>query len=526
MFKFYKNCIKSFNILYLLPIFFIFLSIYGGFNFSSPVPVEDYWDQIIDFFNKIEKENYSVWFAQHNEHRIIIARIFYFIYLKLFPNHSWVLIFLNYILFFVLAFFLITLKKSLYSSIDYKFSIYINTIIFSSVFFWSQSLNFIFEVQNQAILAQLIPLLSFFFFFKYSNTKDIKYLFIFFILTIISPFTMISGLFVIPILLIIYRLFNLDVKYVLFLIVLFILLLSIYFFNYNQPVNHASVFENIVKYNYKIILFFFMYLGSFFHFLLGKSLFSSYIAFLFGVGFLVLFIYKLKFDLDNKINTNFIFYSFGIYVLIIAMLTSLGRINLGLEKAFSGRYSTPVILGWLSLMFIYLPELNNFFLKKRNKFNLIYIIFICLMSIYQLTAFKNFNQKFSQRQLGLLSLSLGVEDSKTEYKLYPEINHLRNIANEAKENNYDIFSNKKFTDIKNLEKYITNKDFKSLNSKQYNKINTQNEWYLINLNIHNNSHIYILYSGDKKTIVGRAILLKNGSIQGYVSEDPRYYISL
>lgn len=513
-----KTFIKN-NLIYCIPLYFMSLSVIGVFNFTSPVPVEDYWDQIINFLNMLVVNEKINWFSQHNEHRIFVARFFYYLYYNYFPDFSYSLIILNYFLYFLVAIFFIKLKSRLYENLNETVSKLTNILIISFVFFWSQKLNFTFEVQNQAILAQFIPLLTFYFTYQFIKYKKISFLILMIISLILAPFTMISGIFVGPILIFIILIFFSNEKKLIFLLFLISLGLSFfYFYDYSSPNNQASIYSNLIKYNYKCIIFFLNFLGSFFHFLLGKSLFSSYLSSFFGIAFLYIFLRKFKDDLFSKKSENFIYYGFIFYLLIIAALTSFGRINYGMEKAFSGRYSTPVICGLLSLWMIYLPEITNFYLKQKKLFYFFITTLFILMSIYQLTALRNNDEKFSLRQLGLLSLTLQANDDTVEKKLHQDLDNIRKIAFLAKKNNIDIFRNKLYGQI--LNSNSGSRDL-ILEINDYSLQSVNDNWFYIEISKKLDFDLIYFLDADYNNI-GRAIKLKNDNIAGYVEKIPTY----
>lgn len=77
---------------------FVLLSIFGGINNYSPVPYMDMWDGTISFYLKSLSGKLYPWIAQHNEHRIIIPKIFFWIDLALFSGKGISLIIVNYAL--------------------------------------------------------------------------------------------------------------------------------------------------------------------------------------------------------------------------------------------------------------------------------------------------------------------------------------------------------------------------------------------------------------------------------------------
>lgn len=82
--------------------FFAFLffgmALYGGWRNYSSVPYWDMWNGYLDFYTKISSGDWSAWWAQHNEHRIVLARVFFWLDIRYFHGQGWFLIVLNYLL--------------------------------------------------------------------------------------------------------------------------------------------------------------------------------------------------------------------------------------------------------------------------------------------------------------------------------------------------------------------------------------------------------------------------------------------
>src|SRR4051794_19522892 len=73
------------------------LAIDGAVQNYSPVPFWDMWVGYLDFYNKVESSDWTIWWSQHNEHRIILARFLFWIDIKWFEGSSLFLVSLNYI---------------------------------------------------------------------------------------------------------------------------------------------------------------------------------------------------------------------------------------------------------------------------------------------------------------------------------------------------------------------------------------------------------------------------------------------
>jgi hypothetical protein len=77
---------------------YISLAVIGGIRNYSPVPHMDMWDGFLGFFIQPSANEFGAWWAQHNEHRIVLARLLFWIDQSLFSGAAIFLVTANYAL--------------------------------------------------------------------------------------------------------------------------------------------------------------------------------------------------------------------------------------------------------------------------------------------------------------------------------------------------------------------------------------------------------------------------------------------
>jgi hypothetical protein len=137
------------------------LAVVGGARAYSPVPFWDMWNGYLEFFTKVSDGQWSAWWAQHNEHRIVLARIFFWLDLTLFDGQGWFLLIVNYGLLILVCFLFYIIWKEV--ELD-KEKAWIGYFLMAWLFLWIQNENLHWGFQSQFILAQLLPLISFYLF--------------------------------------------------------------------------------------------------------------------------------------------------------------------------------------------------------------------------------------------------------------------------------------------------------------------------------------------------------------------------
>lgn len=85
---------------------FLSLSVVGGITHYSPLFFWDSWE-CIAFIDSFSSGNWQALWAQHNEHRIILTKLLFFLDFLLFKGNPAPLIILNYILVGLSCFFFI-----------------------------------------------------------------------------------------------------------------------------------------------------------------------------------------------------------------------------------------------------------------------------------------------------------------------------------------------------------------------------------------------------------------------------------
>src|SRR5262245_64250723 len=88
----------SVSLFALLALSFVGLAIIGAIRVYSPVPLSDMWNGSVDFFRRVNDGDMAAWWAAHNEHRIVLARILFWMDLALFSGTAWLLIVAHYLL--------------------------------------------------------------------------------------------------------------------------------------------------------------------------------------------------------------------------------------------------------------------------------------------------------------------------------------------------------------------------------------------------------------------------------------------
>jgi hypothetical protein len=461
-------------------ILFAGLAIIGGFKNYSHIPIGDMWNGYLEFYSKVSSGDWSAWSAQHNEHRIVIARIFFWLDIKYLHGQGRILIIVNYLLLsFATAVIVMAGKKLL----DQKKDQYLLWFLVAWMFFWSQHENLTWGFQSQFFLAFLLPLVSILLLWQsHQSSKLDKVYFTLSLLTGVACIgSMANGVIALP-LLFVYSLFlKVSWRRSLLLFIFSVLCLFLYFYGYQPPSGHGSLVAAIKTDFFGLFRYMARYLGSPFASVIGGKSFRPVVEVL---GFFVIFFtaYQLvKNYIEGKVESlNFALLTFAAYVIATAFVTAGGRLIFGLDQALSGRYTTPAIMMW-SVIFLILAQL------AKNKRNLMTIalgtLLICMLP-YQIKVTQNKTSDLTEGSVAALSLALNLEDEDQIKSIFPSAKWALEVSKTSRENGYSIFG---YGDIYQLSKFIKSSqklDIEDSNSCLGNldvikKLKPNNDYYFI-----------------------------------------------
>ncbi|NHC34288.1 hypothetical protein [Scytonema millei] len=408
----YKTTISKFNIAllfaYLIPpaVTLCFIAI-----FSVNAPFWDQWS-LVNLFEKIIKGKVSFvdFFAQHNEHRILFPKIIYTI-LAFVSN--WDIRYESYFsVFLVVITFLIFYKISTLNAKNnlnvskHLTNILTCVLLFSIVQYenWLWGFQLAWFLVNTC-LATAVLIISL------SNNYP-KRLYLAAIPCFIASFSLAHGLLtwlaVIPSIVSIKGNARQKKIRITIWLLLFLLNLVAYFINYHKP-NHHPTTLFFVKNPLATLHYFFTLLGTP---LIYKAILPTLVGIIFFGVFLLLtfhFVKKTNFMLNIDLEVAS-WISIGLFAILFALVTTLGRAGYGVGHAMSVKYITSSILLIISTI-----HLSQIFLSN-NSFIIGIVLGLFLMnSINQLPQISSLHL---QRQAGETCLALIKFIEGTEHKCF------------------------------------------------------------------------------------------------------------
>lgn len=441
-------------LLFSMAVFFLMfiLAIIGGWKNYTAIPFWDMWDGTIGFLLKVRAGEYSVWWEQHNEHRILLARAIFWLDSKFFGDANIFSVFANYCLFVVsgLVFYFYAKALSYKEQLSSDHFLTFIFILLAWIFLLTQSDNFYLAFQSQFILAQLLPLTAFYFLAQYFQLRRTHYFIYAFCCAALAIGSMANGVLVFPLMFIYACLLGLDKKKSLFLLAASVFFPAVYFFNYHAPDGHGHLMTALLGSPARFLCYVLMYIGSPFHYLLGKGNFGPIAAVLAGgvfVSFASLSLYRQW--LKNK-KSPFVFalLFFIAYITGTAVGTAGGRLIFGVEQALESRYTTPAIMAWAALALV-LGKTFSFTSVRSKKMLYTGSIFLMVIMLgFQLKVLKPVDSIYKVREQAALALALQVNDAQYLQILFPDPDYPLKISGEAAAKGISVFARPPFSEMR------------------------------------------------------------------------------
>lgn len=427
------------------------LAVVGAVRTYSPVPFWDMLDGTLGFFMRLDGGN-SEWWMQHNEHRILLARLLFWADFKFFDGANWFLIAFNYFLLggSALVFYRI-LRAAAATEKPATEEILLGLFLTAWLFLWTQKENMTWGFQSQFILAQLLPLCGLYWLHKsLAGIHSKRHFLIACGFGVASAGTMANGVLALP-LMTFYALVTRQNR--LRTGILFSLsaaMLFLYFHDYRAPAVHGILSQALRENPAGVLQYLLRYLGGPFYFLFGKEEFGKLMmngASLFLIGSSVGFTVKaLRRPQENTLALALLF--FILYIGGTALGTAGGRLIFGLDQAFASRYTTPTLMAWAALLILYSPSVLAA-LRTKSAMVLLPLAGLALpMAVFQLGAMQPDYAKVFQQKMAALALDLQVKDEKQIKTIFPDPRRALVIAKEASARNLSIFGDYPFRDIR------------------------------------------------------------------------------
>jgi hypothetical protein len=426
------------------------LAIIGAFRAYSPIPMGDSWDGNFAIYLKTINGDWSAWWAQHNEHRIVLSKIIFWINNRYLGGSNAFLIAINFACITASVYLFWKILREVIGAKKFtNIEICCGLAITSWLFLWCQQENFLWEFQNQFILAQLLPLGALF--WLYRSEKSKRDFLIACIFGTASAVSMANGILALPLMTVYAALTKQPLKRIVTLAILSICILAAYLHDYKSPTHHSTLIQALEQQPFKLIQYFLYYLGSPFRYLFH----IKFLALTAGIIMVGVTIFTGIRALLQKNNLLLCLALFNSYIMASALGTASGRVIFGVDQAFASRYTTPSLMAWavLFLAFLpsFLPEFNKLKFDRNHKKNIVFLAISALLMLgVQLKTLGSHTQSLWMRKVSGLALAIQVNDEKQILEIAGPSEATLAIAKPAADLHIGFFGDYPFKDLSSL----------------------------------------------------------------------------
>lgn len=424
---------------------FIALAITGSARMYTPVPFWDMWGATLGFYVSVTDGASWLWWAQHNEHRIVLSRLLFWLDYELFGGLSVFLLVMNYIIvaLSVLLFWRIS-RDRLADEPERRTLLFFTTcFLIAWLYQWMQHENLAWAFQSQFFLAQLLPLSAFYWLHRAAANANAYGVFLgACLLGVASAGTMANGILALPLMAVYALITRMRLWQLLVLVLLSMATLALYFHDYQSPAYHGSVTDALLRQPLQVSHFVLLYLGTPFFNLLGRGDIGGVVAVASSVFMATIALLFLVRGAKNpQHHTLVLALVFGIiYLAGTALGTAAGRVSFGVLQAVSFRYTTPALMAWACVLLLLLPSLWHKSQRYPRQTIAGAIVILGLMLNSQWQAVKPQHQLVFDRELAGLALALGIEDEAQILNVFEMTPDLMRIVDTAEAERLGLFS--------------------------------------------------------------------------------------
>ena len=428
---------------FLLAAAYAVFGIIAGIRAHSPVPFWDMWDGELGFYMR-QHADPSAWWAQHNEHRIILARILFFTDLRFFGGSAVFLQMVNYILaatiFGLLAWCACRIMPRTPPALKITAA-----VILCFCFLWTQENNLTWGFQSQFFLAQLLPLVSLLLLWKSSHpgSQGTSWFAAAVVVAAVASGSMANGVLAGWLIVAGCTIGRQGWKRVAVALLVAMAVSAAYFHGYVSPGSHGSLVETLKNAPRGVMWYLFAYLGSPFAHLKPGDAPNLYVAVACGAAITfsaAVFAGIALLRRRTSIDMGLVLALFVGYLGVSAFAIAGSRIVFGLDSAVASRYTTPALLVMSCAMILGVAELSRRYAWARGHWAGVLLLIPLAFAPLQYGAMNHNALSDFEKVTAAMALEMGARDDEQIMWTYPDGARALEIAKDASDLDLSVFA--------------------------------------------------------------------------------------
>lgn len=400
------------------------LLIVGIVRMWDPLPFWDMWDGYLGFWYSLNGGDVSAWWAQHNEHRIILARLFFWIDLAVFRGAGWSLIVANLaagigICATFLAILVARLRESLGGVGRSSTLACLGILVAAFSLSWLAQENWLWGFQIQYLLSVLLPLIAFG--VLAAAAADTPHATARYVggvaVAAASVWTIASGLAAPFVAVALAVSLGMSRRRVAALAIVAVASAALYLHGYTAPPDEANPLQSLHD-PLTVAAYVVRYLGAPAELISGDSQLGLASA----VALLAILAASAFRFVIGRDRTRFAaaLLAFELFIMLGALTTALGRVNFGVGQALASRYETPVLAAWSGALVLMAPLVQR--LRRPVWWGGGVAVMALVAAAFLFAQFRALNspaQLLFRRQQATLAIALGIPDLASVKYTFP-----------------------------------------------------------------------------------------------------------
>lgn len=398
---------------------FVVLTLRGVTARWNPIPFWDMWNGDIAFWYRLQDGAGPIAFwEQHNEHRIVLAKVFFWFDMQWFHGNGVLLIVSILVSLALVAVTLVcSLKHRLQERRGHRHPvsgfIVVSSLVVVIQVSWMQWENLVWGFQIQFVLATLLPLVALVCGARsqvqgVSHGRSRWFFAAALVAGLGSLFTMANGLVVPWVLAVLLLVIGAGRARIVTAGTLALVSTVVYLIGYTHSSDEEPSHDPLLTRLVEGVRYLLSYIGA--PWLHATQ--SSWLAVLGGVFVIgATVVLTIKLILGRRANPmGLALVAFAWFLIGSGVLTTIGRSYLGVEQGLSSRYQTPVLALWAALLVVAAPSIVSYFERRPYRVLVASGLVVAVLVPQQLQARSDFADEQAGRSLATISLALGILD--------------------------------------------------------------------------------------------------------------------